>query len=245
MEAIDRASKVIAGADALLIGAGAGMGVDSGMPDFRGPEGFWRAYPPYAKLGLRFEQMASPDHFRNDPPLGWGFYGHRTNLYRRAEPHPGFAILQEWANRMAPRSLRLHLERRQSLPEGRVRSRADSSNATARSNTDNASSRCGVPGSFEAEPVEIEVDPETFRAVEPRCQNVTACGGLARPNILMFGDWGWNGEPDPGSREAGSKPGSRDWDRPGSPSSNWGPAKPCRRSGCSANRSRSLAWRGR
>ena len=25
-------------ADALLIGAGAGMGVDSGLPDFRGPE---------------------------------------------------------------------------------------------------------------------------------------------------------------------------------------------------------------
>ena len=30
----------------LLIGAGAGMGVDSGLPDFRGKEGFWRAYPP-------------------------------------------------------------------------------------------------------------------------------------------------------------------------------------------------------
>ena len=28
------------------ITAGAGMGVDSGLPDFRGPEGFWRAYPP-------------------------------------------------------------------------------------------------------------------------------------------------------------------------------------------------------
>jgi len=26
------------------------MGVDSGLPDFRGDEGFWRAYPPMAKL---------------------------------------------------------------------------------------------------------------------------------------------------------------------------------------------------
>ena len=36
--------------DALLVAAGAGMGVDSGLPDFRGDEGFWRAYPPFAAL---------------------------------------------------------------------------------------------------------------------------------------------------------------------------------------------------
>ncbi|HQN18542.1 MAG TPA: Sir2 family NAD-dependent protein deacetylase, partial [Syntrophobacteraceae bacterium] len=33
-------------ADAVLITAGAGMGVDSGLPDFRGNQGFWNAYPP-------------------------------------------------------------------------------------------------------------------------------------------------------------------------------------------------------
>jgi NAD-dependent SIR2 family protein deacetylase len=31
----------------LLIGAGAGIGKDSGLPDFRGNEGFWNNYPPY------------------------------------------------------------------------------------------------------------------------------------------------------------------------------------------------------
>ncbi len=47
---ISRAAKAIREADALLISAGAGMGVDSGLPDFRGTEGFWRAYPAIAKL---------------------------------------------------------------------------------------------------------------------------------------------------------------------------------------------------
>jgi predicted Zn-dependent protease len=33
------------------------MGVDSGLPDFRGNEGFWKAYPPFKKLGLSFVQL--------------------------------------------------------------------------------------------------------------------------------------------------------------------------------------------
>ena len=40
-----RCAELIAQADGLLITAGAGMGVDSGLPDFRGSEGFWGAYP--------------------------------------------------------------------------------------------------------------------------------------------------------------------------------------------------------
>ncbi len=62
------------------------MGVDSGLPDFRGAEGFWRAYPVMAKLGLSFEEMANPAWFQTDPHLAWAFYGHRLNLYRRTQP---------------------------------------------------------------------------------------------------------------------------------------------------------------
>ena len=51
--AISAAAELIADADALLITAGAGMGVDSGLPDFRGAEGFWRAYPALGRRGLR------------------------------------------------------------------------------------------------------------------------------------------------------------------------------------------------
>ena len=54
---ISLAAAAIRSADALLITAGAGMGVDSGLPDFRGNEGFWKAYPVVARLGLSFEDM--------------------------------------------------------------------------------------------------------------------------------------------------------------------------------------------
>ena len=77
-QALDRAAEVIAEAEALLITAGAGIGVDSGLPDFRGQHGFWNAYPPYRKLGLDFVDLANPAWFEDDPTLAWGFYDHET-----------------------------------------------------------------------------------------------------------------------------------------------------------------------
>src|SRR5690349_12112300 len=94
-----RAANAIRSAEAILIGAGAGMGVDSGLPDFRGNEGFWKAYPPFKKLGLSFIKLANPYWFRHDPEQAWGFYGHRRNLYRATQPHAGFAILRKWCER--------------------------------------------------------------------------------------------------------------------------------------------------
>lgn len=40
---IEKARQLISDCDAVLVTAGAGMGVDSGLPDFRGNEGFWQA----------------------------------------------------------------------------------------------------------------------------------------------------------------------------------------------------------
>ena len=76
--------------ECLLVAAGAGIGVDSGLPDFRGTEGFWRAYPPLANLGIRFEEMANPRWFYDNPSLAWGFYGHRLQKYKTTIPHEAF-----------------------------------------------------------------------------------------------------------------------------------------------------------
>ena len=82
MSAIDlsikKAKDILKKAKSILITAGAGMGVDSGLPDFRGDKGFWKAYPPIANRGLSFIEMANPEWFDRDPHLAWAFYGHRT-----------------------------------------------------------------------------------------------------------------------------------------------------------------------
>src|SRR4051812_38630603 len=159
---IARAARAVREADALLIGAGAGMGVDSGLPDFRGTQGFWRAYPPYARLGLDFAAMANPRWFAKDPAFAWGFYGHRLNLYRSTQPHEGFAILRRWGDRMrlgafvCTSNVDGHFQRAGFDPDRilEVHGAIDWMQCTE---------SCGV-GIFPAGSSEVLIDQETFRA---------------------------------------------------------------------------------
>lgn len=59
-ESFAKAARLIDSADSLIICTGAGMGIDSGLPDFRGPGGFWKVYPALGQAKLRFEEIASP-----------------------------------------------------------------------------------------------------------------------------------------------------------------------------------------
>ncbi len=185
---LDEAAEAIAGADALLVTAGSGMGMDSGLPDFRGTEGFWRAYPPFARLGLRFEEMANPVHFVRDPALAWGFYGHRLGLYRAARPHRGFELLQRWAARM-----RSGLFVFTSNVDGQFQRAGFSPERVVECHGSLFHLQCAAPCNDEIWSVgdaEVRVDEETLRA-RPPLPTCLACGGTARPNVLMFGDWLW------------------------------------------------------
>lgn len=100
-DALQRAAALMMQAEALLVCAGAGMGVDSGLPDFRGDIGFWKAYPALGRARLSFVDMANAQRFQCDPVLAWGFYGHRLALYRAIQPHRGFELLRQWGQRLA------------------------------------------------------------------------------------------------------------------------------------------------
>lgn len=187
---LERAARAIESARALVITAGAGMGVDSGLPDFRGNEGFWRAYPPYQKLGLGFSSLANPKWFADDPAFAWGFYGHRLELYRKTVPHEGFSILRQLASRMAYGAFVFT-----SNVDGQFQRAGFDPERIAECHGAigflQCTKNCGI-GIFSADPYRLEVDPETFRAKLP-LPSCPRCGGLARPNILMFGDWHWDG----------------------------------------------------
>ncbi len=186
--AIARAAALLRDADALLIGAGAGIGVDAGLPDFRGDHGFWRAYPPLAKLGIRFVEMANPRHFAANPELAWGFYGHRLALYRNTVPHEGFAILRELGARLRHGAFVFT-----SNVDGQFQRAGFDPARLVECHGSIHHLQCTRPCSdaiWPADTVRPVIDPATCRMAPP-LPTCPHCGALARPNILMFGDGAW------------------------------------------------------
>jgi NAD-dependent SIR2 family protein deacetylase len=185
------AAGLLGEAQALLICAGAGIGVDSGLPDFRGNSGFWQAYPALRASNIAFHEIANPASFAQDPLLAWGFYGHRLQLYRDTMPHAGFAILRRFAAAM---------------PGGAFVFTSNVDGQFQRAGFDEARIvechgsihhlQCTLPCSnatWSADAFMPLVDAQAcrLRSDPPRCPR---CGALARPNILMFNDGGWIAE---------------------------------------------------
>lgn len=183
------AAQLIRSADGLLITAGAGMGIDSGLPDFRGNEGFWNAYPALGQREMKFTDIASGAGFNEHPQLSWGFYGHRLKLYRETMPHEGFAILQELASTMAHGAFIFTSNvdgqfQKAGFSEGRIKECHGSIHYLQ------CSANCN-DRIWPAEHINPEVDAAQCLLLSPlpRCPD---CGQIARPNILMFNDWTWH-----------------------------------------------------
>ncbi len=185
---LKKAAEVISNANALIITSGAGMGVDSGLPDFRGNTGFWKEYPAISHLGISFQEMANPTWFDEKPKLAWAFYGHRYNLYRDTVPHKGFKMLLELGEKMKYGYFVLT-----SNVDGQFQKAGFFEDNIEEVHGSIRHFQCSVPCSSEiwdAGNPEININKQTFEAQEPlpKCKH---CGAVARPNILMFGDWNW------------------------------------------------------
>jgi len=182
---LDAAAEAIRSAGLLLVMTGAGMGVDSGLPDFRGPEGFWRAYPALGARGLRFEEMANPAWFEREPRLAWAFYGDRLNRYRDTTPHAGTAVLRAWCAKRPHFCFTSNVDgqlQKAGFDEAQIYEVHGSIHHLQRVD--------GRGDQWSAANTVVEVNPEEFRAVGPLpvCPDT---GHAARPNILMFNDDNW------------------------------------------------------
>src|SRR2546421_1491677 len=69
----------------VLIITGAGVSSESGIPTFRGKDGYWRNLDP-AKL-------ATPEAFQRNPNLVWEWYRERRERIRSAKPNPAHAAI--------------------------------------------------------------------------------------------------------------------------------------------------------
>jgi NAD-dependent deacetylase len=164
---------------AVIALTGAGVSAESGIPTFRGKEGYWtvgaREYHP--------QELATNEAFRAMPWDVWAWYLYRRGVCRAAEPNAGHAAL-------------VRLE--QALPDrfALITQNVDGLHRRAGSRRvlaihgDIDQMRCAADCVLECWPIPEQI-PALARgaAVVPEQRALLVCprcGGMARPHVLWF-----------------------------------------------------------
>ena len=82
---MEQAREWIHKAKAVVVLTGAGISAESGVPTFRGDQGLWHNFKP--------EELATPEAFARDPKLVWEWYDWRRQIIAPAEPNAGHRAL--------------------------------------------------------------------------------------------------------------------------------------------------------
>jgi NAD-dependent deacetylase len=83
-------AKQIKDAKKIVFVTGAGISQESGIPTFRGKDGYWRRYDPM--------QLATIEAFYQNPKLVWEWYEERRKNILAAQPNKGHLAIAELEN---------------------------------------------------------------------------------------------------------------------------------------------------
>jgi NAD-dependent deacetylase len=159
---LEQARAWLAKARSIAVLTGAGISAESGIPTFRGEGGLWKSY--------RAEDLATPEAFARDPMLVWEWYDWRRQRIAPALPNPAHRALVELEDR-TPR-FTLITQNVDGLHD------LAGSRGILKLHGDIWSLRCTA---CRAEWTDRRAP---LPALPPRC----ACGGLARPGVVWFGE---------------------------------------------------------
>ena len=191
---IEEAKKIIYDSDVIIISAGAGISADSvgldggNLPTFRGDAGFLKAYPLLGDKKMSFAQVATQDALNKDPRLAWSLYGHMFDLFNETIPHTGFQSLLAIAEKkedyfVITSNIDYHFQKA-GFDENKIyeiHGRITKCQCT----------ECGILWTM-TEDTKFDIGSNMLYLDEiPICDE---CGGLARPNIMMFNDYGFDNE---------------------------------------------------
>jgi NAD-dependent deacetylase len=159
---LEHARAWISQARSVAVLTGAGVSAESGVPTFRGPGGVWRTY--------RAEDLATPQGFARDPRLVWEWYDWRRQIISKVDPNAAHRALAELERRKP--SFTLITQNVDGLHD-----RAGSQRIL-KLHGDIWQLRCTV---CRKEWHDARVP---LGELPPRC----ACGAMARPGVVWFGE---------------------------------------------------------
>ena len=90
------AKELINKADAVLIISGAGIGVDSGIPTYRGTKGIWNKSINVGHTNYSYDEISSLKMWKENPYLAWGFKANFFQIMNNIQPHDGYFLLLEY-----------------------------------------------------------------------------------------------------------------------------------------------------
>ena len=168
--AIATARDVIANTQRIVVLTGAGISTESGIPDFRGPDGIWTKDPDA-------EKMATIQHYLADPEVRRRSWQHRLNPGNwRAEPNAGHAALVE-----LERSGRLHTLITQNV-DGLHQKAGTSAERVVEIHGTMQEFVC--MGCEDRGPIEQVLERVRAGEEDPACES---CGGILKTATISFG----------------------------------------------------------
>tara|TARA_B100000524_G_scaffold348277_1_gene252296 strand:+ start:1332 stop:2240 length:909 start_codon:yes stop_codon:yes gene_type:complete len=193
-DVITDATNIINDSDAILIVAGAGMGIDSGLPDYRGPQGLWNSWHPARELNMSYESLSTHEQFINNPELAWGFQTYLTRLYNELEPHDGYKLLLNLCQKKFIENYFVITSNvdSQFLKSGFNENKLYEVHGTKRlwQCMDKKCNKNHYPWNMSINDLPL-IDDKTLRANKPfpKCIH---CNSMARPNVSFFNDFIFN-----------------------------------------------------
>lgn len=180
-DVIARCRTALARDGAVLALTGAGVSAESGIPTFRGKEGYWtvgsREYHP--------QELATHEAFSRMPWDVWAWYLYRRGVCRAAEPNAGHAALVRWDAALGDRFGLVTqnvdgLHRRAGSPMSR----------TYPIHGDIGLMRCASDCTLDRFPIPDAIGAlgkgEAVTTEQKALLVCPQCGGMARPHVLWF-----------------------------------------------------------
>ena len=93
---MEEAKYILKNADAIYLTSGAGMSVDSGLPDYRSNLGI---VAELHNRGYNYNDMCNPQTFINNIEFAWGWYAEHMKQFMSKEPHDGYHLIKKYIDK--------------------------------------------------------------------------------------------------------------------------------------------------